>query len=115
MRPGQLEPNDFEIAILERLAHVRPALRPLIPHLHVLSREFTGRGSFTNFAHPAKTAEARDEVVGLNDAIRMPGVPNGMGAVLFVTGGAPKCLETYTFGSEPWDGVYTGFVIGVPE
>ena len=49
MRPGQLNPNEFEIAILNRLADDFELLRALIPKLHVLSREFTGVGAFTNF------------------------------------------------------------------
>lgn len=49
MKPGQLTPNEFENAILERLASKTEALRPLLARLHVLSREFTGVGSFTNF------------------------------------------------------------------
>lgn len=39
MRPGQLEPNEFEIAILDRLAQDVSAIGPLIAKLHVLSRE----------------------------------------------------------------------------
>ena len=34
-----------------------------------------------------------------------------MGAVLFWEGDQPKCLETYTFGAELWDGVFDGFYI----
>jgi hypothetical protein len=39
----------------------------------------------------------------------MPGVPNGLGAVLFCEGGKPQLLEVYTHGSELWDGVHDGF------
>ena len=34
-----------------------------------------------------------------------------MGAVLFWEGDQPKCLETYAFGAELWDGVFEGFYI----
>ena len=47
MRPGQLKPNDFELAILERLASRESSIRLSVERLHVLSREFTGVGSFT--------------------------------------------------------------------
>jgi hypothetical protein len=50
MRPGQVTPNEFELAILERLASKELSIRGAIAQLHVLSREFTGVGSFTNFA-----------------------------------------------------------------
>src|SRR5262245_50013108 len=43
--------------------------------------------------------------------IHVPGVPNGMGAVLFCSGWQPECLEIYTYGEERWDGVYNGFSI----
>jgi hypothetical protein len=47
MRPGQLEPNEFEIALLKGFAAQDPSL--CLDSLHVLSREFTGVGSFTKF------------------------------------------------------------------
>ena len=41
----------------------------------------------------------------------MPGVPNGMGAVLLLKGGMPECLELFTYGDDHWEGVYDGFSI----
>ena len=41
----------------------------------------------------------------------MPGVPNGMGAVLFCKGNRPHFLEVYTYGDDRWEGVYDGFAI----
>jgi hypothetical protein len=78
---------------------------------HVLSREFTGVGSYTNFKCEINDAQASEHRVGLDDRIVMPNVQNGMGAVLFCQGDRPKCLETYRFGDELWDGVFEGFVI----
>lgn len=49
MQPGQITLNDFELAILERLSQDEPSIGPYIAELHVLSREFTGAGSYTNF------------------------------------------------------------------
>jgi hypothetical protein len=34
-----------------------------------------------------------------------------MGAVLFLNGNQPECLEVYTYGLELWDGVHDGFFI----
>lgn len=110
-RPGQIEPNEFELAILERIAARSPSLRTYLIKLHVLSREFTGVGSYTNFKCEDKGPEIVEQRIGLDGHIVMPKVQNGMGAVLFCEGDQPKCLETYTFGDELWDGVFEGFVI----
>lgn len=110
MRPGQLRPNELEVAILERLARKEPSLGGL-DHLRVLSREFTGVGSFTRFKCKVYTAAAVDQQVSLDTLINVPGVPNGLGAVLFCKGGAPACLEVFTYGDDHWDGLYDGFSI----
>jgi hypothetical protein len=110
-RPGQIEPNEFERTILDRIAAKSPSLRKYLEHLHVLSREFTGVGSYTKFKCQEKGAQFAEQRIGLDYLIVMPNVQNGMGAVLLCTGEQPKCLETYTFGDELWDGVFEGFVI----
>ena len=110
IRPGQLEPNEFERAILERLARETPALAAAIGKLHVLSREYTGVGSFTNFA--CDTAEGVPSAHFVLPAlIHMPGVPNGMGAALFCKDRKPECLEIFAYGDDHWDGVHHGFRI----
>jgi len=111
MRPGQTEPNEFELAILERIASEQPSLRNAAGTLHVLSRKFTGVGSFTNFACDASPESTLDQSIALDGLIKMPGVPNGMGAVLFCKGGLPQCLEIFTYGNERWDGIYEGFAM----
>ena len=111
MRPGQVNTNDFEAAILERIASNDALLKPLIGKLHVLSRTYTGVGSFTNFACSETVVELGDHAFGLSSLIRMPGVPNGMGAVLFCKSGKPECLETFTYGDDHWEGVHEGFSI----
>lgn len=110
MRPGQVEPNEFEVAILEHIASREPFLRDAISRLHVLSREFTGVGSFTNFRVDESDPDVAQRVIEFVPSIRMPGLQYGMGALLFCRGHQPKCLETYAF-DERWDGVYTGFSI----
>ncbi len=111
MRPGQIKPNDFELAILERLASKEPSLLGAVGQLHVLSREFTGVGSYTNFACEDSSDNAPDKLVGLDGLITMPGVPNGLGAVLFCKGNRPHFLEVFTYGDDHWEGVYDGFAI----
>lgn len=66
MRPGQLKPNEFEIAILERLASKDPSIVRSLGQLHLLSREFTGVDSFTNF-------KCEDSAVGSPQQIRQLG------------------------------------------
>jgi len=109
MRPGQLEPNEFELALLERFAAKDPSL--YLDSLHVLSREFTGVGSFTKFLCDGSSETKWDRDLHLGAIISMPGVPSGLGAILFCTGRHPNLLEICTFGDEHWDGLYEGFVI----
>jgi hypothetical protein len=108
-RPGQIEPNELELAILQRMAAKNPPLLAQIGSLHVLSREFTGVGCYTNFKCEGDSAHIAEQRIGLDDLIEMPNVQNGLGAVLLCLGGLPTCLETYTFGAELWDGVFEGF------
>lgn len=107
MHPGQTFPNEFECAILERIARDEPSLRGPFTSLRVLSREFTGVGSFTRFLSNDKEGSSRQ--MGLQNLIHIPGVPNGLGAVLFCKGGSPECLELFTYGDDRWDGLYEGF------
>ena len=93
LRPGQSIPNDFETAILERIALNNPALREHFGRLHVLSREFTGVGSYTNFRIPEVDAQATKTHLSLDALIVMPNVENGMGAVLFCRKGRQIALR----------------------
>lgn len=110
MKPGQLNLNEFEIAILEQIAMDEPSLLPLIPKLHVLSRKYTGVGSYTNFLFEGNVPVLANKKIG-NPKIVMPNVPNGLGAILFCENGKPIFLETYTYGSDHWDGNHQGFSI----
>jgi hypothetical protein len=111
MRPGQLKPNDLEVAILARMAKQEPFLADFIERLQVLSRQFTGVGSFTNFKCDQSAVETPRRHVSLDALITMPRVPNGLTAVLFLNGAYPECLEICTFGDDLWDGVYDSFAI----
>ena len=110
MRPGQTEPNELELAVLDRIAQEHPTVRPMIKGLHVLSREYTGVGSFTNFKHQDSQGDSQGRWIGLNPLIRISSVPNGLGAMLFCEGSQITLLEIYTFGDD-WDGLYDGFKI----
>jgi hypothetical protein len=112
MKPGQLVPNELEAAILEELAVEEPELQKKINTLHVLSREYTGVGSFTKFSPISNLSLAvGNRQIGLASRILVPNVQNGLGAVLFCENGNPTCLEICTFGNDYWDGVYSGFSI----
>jgi hypothetical protein len=111
MRPGQIEPNEFERAILGSLSRQAPHEAPNLGRLHVLSREYTGVGSYTVFVIGESASEKRQRPVVLKGVIHMPTVPTGLGAMLYYKGDQPKCLEVYTYGNERWDGVYDGFSI----
>jgi hypothetical protein len=110
MRPGQLQPNELETAILERIAKDEPWLQMLAGGLHVLKREFTGVGSYTHFLCDLPES-ADDRYAGLNALIRVPSVPNGMQAVLWCRSKHPDFLEIVTFGNDHWDGTYDGFYL----
>jgi hypothetical protein len=109
MRPAPAELSAFECAILELMGSDRESLRRLIPHIQVIKREFTGAGSYADVACPESAPDLGDAHIGVDVLISVPGVPNGMGAVLFCKAGAPTLLELYTFGGESWNGVADGF------
>ena len=115
MHPGQPQANKFEVAIIESISADNPAegelLRTIVPGIRVLSRTFTGVGSFTCFHCEIVRPLLADKRLSLNRLISMPGVPDGMGAVLFCEGGKPKTLEVFTYGEQHWDGENEGFVI----
>ena len=115
MPPGQIQPNEFELAILNRLATKEPSIHKSLGQLEVLSREYTGVGGYTNFLIRDSSPDAFEQRIGLDELITMPSVPNGMGAVLFCKGGRPQCLEVFTFGDERWNGVFDGFHIEPSE
>ena len=103
--------NEFESEILGRIAKDNPALLPLVQQLHVLSREYTGVGSYTNFSPDVASPELPDGYLALDASVSMPGVPNGLGAHLACEAGRPTFLEIYTYGNELWAGDFSGYVI----
>jgi hypothetical protein len=112
MGPGQVTLNDFELAILKRIAEQRPEMVSLIPKLRVLSRKFTGVGCYTEFDIEEAVPSLGNDRISMNGHITMPGIQMGMDAILFCEKGKPDTLETYTCGAEMWEGVHEGFSIG---
>jgi len=111
MRPGQTTTTELEAAILEHIAKGYSTLALRIGQLHVLSREFTGVGSYTTFAHGQPIADLPDAPLSLGDSITLPRLANGLGAILFCEAGNPTLLEIHTYGDELWDGDIDGFSI----
>ena len=111
IKPGQITPNELEIKILELLVDSAPALKPLTAELHVLSRTYTGVGSYTKFKHPETEGLLGNSHIGLNALINVPHIEHGLGALLFCENGNAICLEIYSYGSELWDGNYENFSI----
>jgi len=111
MQPGQCDLNEFELAILLHLCEKHCSLRPFIDHLRVLSREFTGVGSYTKLRSLHSGMELGEQKMMLDTSIYLPSVPSGLGAMLFCKNGVPNILEIYTYGDEHWDGIFDGFQI----
>ena len=102
------QPNELERAVVARIARDEPWLEGAPASLQVVGREYTGVGGYTYFA--CDTAESdSDPSPGLKPLIRVPAVPNGMGAVLWCRGARPQCLELFTYGDDRWDGKFQGF------
>lgn len=108
-KPEQQAPNAFESAILLALARERPSLVIDVSRLRVLHRKYTGVGSYTDFACDGS---GEREFIHLTAAIAVPGLLQGMGAVLYCRGLKPECLETFTCGEELWTGGSEGFSVG---
>ena len=107
MRPGQLTPNELEAEVLGVIAKTDQALEQAVDQLHVLSRTYTGVGSFTTFACSSDEPQ-RD--ISLGKHIQIPGLSHGLGAVLFLKGNEPCTLEIYAYG-ENWDGTIEGYAL----
>ena len=111
MKPNDTKLNDFEKAIFEHIAKYEPSINHLIHNLNVLSREFTGVGSFTNLYSEIEEPLLGNKRIGIKGQIKVPNVPSGLDAIIFCENGKIKVLEICTFGSEHWNGNYIGFII----
>ena len=113
MKPGQLNLNELEVAILQTLSGSFPAISGMIKKLSILSREYTCVGSYTNFNSSSvkPSEEIGSHCIGIEETIHLPNVPSGLGGALFCEDGKPKMLELFTYGDEKWDGTFQGFNI----
>jgi len=107
--PTSTQANALELAILARLSVAGAPVDA--SKLKVVSREITGAGSYTTFASADPPPELWRDRVGLDVLIEVPGVPNGLGAVLWLNNDLPLCLEIYTFGGDSWDGSFAGYCL----
>lgn len=103
-------PNELETSILQRMAETNSALREVLTQLRVSCRELTGAGSYTYFS-PTDPIPLPDGYVALDALISIPGVADGMGAILAIANGQAEHLELYTYGEVLWSGDSTGFAI----
>jgi len=90
MRPGQLHPNEFEIALLNRVLLEHPDADFAISALHVISRKFTGVGSFTEFLVKGRAPLLDRRVPGTSAIVAIPGLQFGLRVVAFLEGDRPN-------------------------
>ncbi len=103
------ELTEFERAILDHIGRENPDVERALERLSVVRREYTPCGSYTDFEEiTPDSPSTRDVGIGL---ITVPGVKNGMCAILFLRDSHPMFLELVTFGGEDWDGGFDGFEI----
>ena len=107
--PSSIQANALELAVLARLTVAGAPVDAA--NLSVVSREITGAGSYTTFASSVAPPDVWRDRVGLDVLIEVPGVPNGLGAVLWLNNDMPLCLEIYTYGGDSWDGSFEGYSI----
>ena len=113
MQSDEIALNEFEAAVLDHMADQAPTLRSAISKLTLASRELTGVGSFTHFA-PNQTSrfESSTGPLALDCHISMPGVPSGLGAILFFEPDSIALLEIFAYGDDAWSGSWEGFSFG---
>jgi hypothetical protein len=110
MRPGQTTPNELEVALLEHFNTEYPDVRVNIATLRVLTRTYTGVGSYTEFVPRQKPTTGEQRTLQLRVMVSVPGQPTGLGALTFVKDGELTTLELFSYDGQ-WDGVFEGFSI----
>jgi hypothetical protein len=77
------------------------ALREQLVHAKIRQVELTGVGFFVSFDVPNDVPRAVPaKFAGGYAEIKVEGIPNGAGCVLFVEHGVIQVLEVYTYGTE---------------
>jgi hypothetical protein len=100
--------EQFEREVMEMIAKENPKFEAKImaqyEKAHVIKREFTGHGFFTNFevTDPADSlGDGYDNQLG-NLTVEFPGVKYGACFVLFIKNGFIEMLEGAVNGDDPW-------------
>ena len=100
--------EQFERGVMEMIAKENPKYEAKImaqyEKAHVIKREFTGHGFFTDFdiTDPADSlGEGYDNQLG-NLTVKFPGVKYGACFVLFIKNGFIEMLEGAVNGNDPW-------------
>ena len=106
--------NNFELAILERIAAKYPFVQAHIPLLCVQSRKNTGVGMYVNFHY--KDTDISFEAIPANyialsagSHLNMDGLQHGLVHEVAITGGRIDFLELATYGFEQWDGIIRNY------
>jgi hypothetical protein len=105
--------NDFELAILNRIAGKYSFLHSHIPFLSVDERKTTGVGIYVDFSY--NRCEGYDLIpanfiaLSGNDALHIEGLTNELSYEVAVTNGQLDFLEVVTNGNEMWDGTIGDF------
>jgi hypothetical protein len=110
------ELTEFETAVLERIAEVNSRYRAEITELvrssEVADRGWTGAGGFITLVPNAVHFEPHNLELHADAVIQIPGLKDGLGAILFVRDGRADWLELTMFdGDGEWWGDSTGYRI----
>lgn len=105
--------NEFEIAVLNRLADKYLTLKVHLPFLEVKDRKITGVGMYVDFSYrnepiDLKPIEPSTGALSTNDNIEIKGLEFGLGFELNITDGKIIFMEFITYG-ERWDGKTKNF------
>jgi hypothetical protein len=108
------ELNQFELAILNKIADEYSILKIHIPFLIVKSREATGVGIYVHFSYKGQP----NNIVLIDpggyfalssmDTLEMEGLKYGLAYEISITDGLIDFLELVTYG-EDWDGTIRNF------
>lgn len=105
--------NQFELAVLERVAVNHPSIREHIPFLKVINRENTGVGMYINFVYHNKPKGLKpifplDIALSTNDNVVIYPLKRGLGFEVAIMNGQIQFIEFITY-DEFWDGSTQGF------
>lgn len=108
--------NDFELAILDKIAVKYPFLQPHIPLLKVQKRKITGVGMYVDFCYVSNSNSFQPipdnyMVLGSDSHLCIEGLEHGLAYEITVEKGHIDFLELVTY-DEEWDGSIKKFWFG---